>query len=150
LDLSDRLHNICFVQGLASNRIQMIVRSRNYQSFDEIAETALVEESAIASKQDRYCAEGPSAQKCSNCGKLGRSSSRCYFQDKREARVNPITVGDSKGISQVTCYRCGEKGHLARNCRETPRKRESNDNFKTSGNELRWTESSRPTIALTQ
>ena len=150
LDLSDRLRNICFVQGLASDRIQTIVRSRNYQSFDEIAETALVEESAIASKQERYRAEGPLAQKCSNCGKLGHPSSRCYFRDKREARVNPVTVGDFKGISQVTCFRCGEKGHLARNCRKTPRKRESNDNFKTSGNELRRTESSRPTVALTQ
>jgi len=27
LDLSDRLRNICFVQGLASDRIQTIVRS---------------------------------------------------------------------------------------------------------------------------
>lgn len=113
LDLSDRLRNICFVQGLVSDRIQTTVRSRNYQSFDEIAETALVEESAIASKQDRYRAEGPSTPKCSNCGKLGHSN-------------------------------------LARNCRKTPRKRESNDNFKTSGNEPRRTESSRPTVALTQ
>jgi hypothetical protein len=32
----------------------MIVRSRNYRDFDEIAETALMEESAIVSKQDRY------------------------------------------------------------------------------------------------
>ena len=47
LDLSDRLHNICFIQGSASDRIQTIVRSRNYRDFDEIAETALVEESAI-------------------------------------------------------------------------------------------------------
>jgi len=29
LDLSDRLRNICFVQGLASDRIQTIVWSRN-------------------------------------------------------------------------------------------------------------------------
>ena len=49
LDLADRLRNICFIQGLASDRIQTIVRSRNYQNFDETAETALVEESAIAS-----------------------------------------------------------------------------------------------------
>ena len=52
LDLSGRLRNICFIQGLASDRIQTIVRSRNYQNFDEIAETALVEESAIVSKQE--------------------------------------------------------------------------------------------------
>ena len=149
LDLSDRLRNICFVQGIASDRIQTRVRSRNYQSFDEIAETALVEESAIASKQDRYRAGFP-AQKCSNCGQSGHSSSRCYFRDKREARVNPITVGDSRDISQITCFRCGEKGHLARNCRKTPRKRENNDNFKTSGNESRRKEGSRPTVASTQ
>jgi len=38
VDLSDRLRNICFIRGLASDRIQTIVRSRNYQNFDEIAE----------------------------------------------------------------------------------------------------------------
>jgi hypothetical protein len=43
LDLSDRLRNICVVQGLVSDRIQTIVRSRKYRNFDEIAETALVE-----------------------------------------------------------------------------------------------------------
>jgi hypothetical protein len=58
LDLSDRLWNICFVQGLVSDRIQTIVPSRNYRNFDEIAETALVKESTIISKQDRYRAEG--------------------------------------------------------------------------------------------
>ena len=57
LDLSDRLHNICFIQGLASYRIQTIVRSRNYKNFDEIDDTALVEESAIASKQESCRAE---------------------------------------------------------------------------------------------
>jgi hypothetical protein len=31
LDLSDRLCNICFIQGLASDRIQMIVRSHNFK-----------------------------------------------------------------------------------------------------------------------
>jgi len=53
LDLADRLRNICFIQRLASDRIQTIVRSRNYQNFDEIAETALVEDSFIASRLDR-------------------------------------------------------------------------------------------------
>jgi hypothetical protein len=58
LHLSDRVRNICFVQGLASDRIQTIVRSRNYCDFDEIAETTLVEENAITSKQERYRAAG--------------------------------------------------------------------------------------------
>jgi len=46
------------VQGLASDRIQTIARSRNFRNFDEIAEIALVEESEITSKQDRYRTEG--------------------------------------------------------------------------------------------
>ena len=82
LDLSDRLRNICFIQGLASDRIQKTGRSRNYQNFDEIAETALVEESAIASKQGRYRAEGVSAYRCSNCGKPGHLSNKCYCEAK--------------------------------------------------------------------
>jgi len=98
LDLSDRLRNICFVQGLASDRIQTIVRSRNYQSFDEIAEMALVEESAITSKQDRYRSEGILAQRCSYCGKLGHSGNKCYSRGKGEARVNPV-------VSRFSCRR---------------------------------------------
>ena len=43
LTLADKLRNICFVQGLYSDRIQNIVRSRNYSSFDDFAETSLEE-----------------------------------------------------------------------------------------------------------
>jgi len=63
----------------------MIVRSRNYQNFDKITETALLEESTIVSKQERYWAEGVSAYRCSNCGKPGHSSNKCYSQSKGEA-----------------------------------------------------------------
>jgi len=150
LDLSDRLRNICFIQGLASDRIQTIVRSRNYQNFDEIAETALVEESAIASKQERYRAEGAAAHRCSNCGKSGHLSNKCYSRSKGEARVNPVVASGSGAVSQVTCFRCGEKGHIARNCRKPPRRKESDENSRMSGNEVRRPESSRPTVSSTQ
>jgi hypothetical protein len=150
LDLADRLRNICFIQGLASDRIQTIVRSRNYQHFDEIAETALVEESAIESRQDRHRQEGNSAQKCGNCGKMGHASNRCYVRTKRDARVNPVALGSSKIDSQITCYRCGEKGHVARKCWKPPRRRESSDTARPSGNESRRTERSRPTVAFIQ
>ena len=150
LDLSDRLRNICFIQGLASDRIQTTVRSCNYQNFDEIAETVLVEESAIASKQETYRAEGASVYRCSNCGKPGHSSNKCYSRSKGEARVNRIVANGSGAVSQVTCFRCGEKGHIARNCRKPPRRKESDDNHTTSGNEVRRPESSRPTVSSTQ
>jgi hypothetical protein len=150
LDLSDRLHNICFIQGLASDRIETIVRSRNYQHFDEIAETALVEESTIASKQERYWTEGVSAQRCSNCGKLGHSSNKCYSPSKVEALVNPIEASGSGTTSQVTCFQCGEKSHFARNCRKPPRRKESDDNRELLGNEVRRPDSSHPTVSSIQ
>ena len=74
---------ICFVQGLHSDRIRTIVRSRNYRNFDEIAETALVEGSAIVSKQDRYKGEGPVPNRCSSCGKMGHVSSKCFSREKK-------------------------------------------------------------------
>jgi hypothetical protein len=39
------------VQGLVSDCIQTIVQSRNYHNFDEIAQTAVVEESTIILKR---------------------------------------------------------------------------------------------------
>jgi hypothetical protein len=47
LTLSDSLRNLCFVQGLYSDRRKTIVSSRNHGNFDEIAETTLEEERAI-------------------------------------------------------------------------------------------------------
>jgi hypothetical protein len=53
LELSDRLRNIRLIQGLSSDSIQTIVRGRNCRDFDETAGSALVEERALVSKQDR-------------------------------------------------------------------------------------------------
>ena len=121
LDLSDSSRNICFVQGLSSDRIQTNVRSRNYDDFDEIAETALVEESAIASRHDRDRFGGSAFLKCSTCGKLGHASSRCYARERKEPRVNPVVMNSVGGASNMTCFRCGEKGHIVRHCKKLPR-----------------------------
>ena len=52
--LADKLRNICFVQGISSDRIKTVVHSRNGNTFDETAETELEEESTIFSKNERY------------------------------------------------------------------------------------------------
>ena len=150
LDLADRLRNICFIQGLASDRIQTTVRSCNYQNFDEIAEIALVEESAIASSLDRYRLEGTPTQKCGNCGKLGHASNRCYAQRKAEAQINPVMLGGLRTPNHITCFQCGEKGHVAWNCQKPPRRQEGSNTPKMSGNELRRMERSCLNVTSTQ
>lgn len=150
LDLSDRLRNIFFVQGLTSGRIQTIVRSRNYRNFDEIAETALVEESAIASRQDRYKFEGNAQLKCNSCGKAGHLSSKCFARERREARVSPVVAGSAGGASSIKCFRCGQKGHMARHCCKPPMKRLNGGDGRWPGNEQGRSEGSRPTVSSTQ
>lgn len=51
LNVSNKFRSICYIQGLYSDRIQVIVYSRNNGNFDDIAETTVKEESAIVSKQ---------------------------------------------------------------------------------------------------
>jgi hypothetical protein len=125
--LADKLRNICFVQGIASDRIQTIVRSRNGNTFDDIAETALEEESAIFSKNERY-RQGNAVGRleCSNCGKTGHIAAKCYLKDRKDVRVNKLgsegrggptkIQGGRKG--DVRCYNCGEVGHMARDCKK--------------------------------
>ena len=128
--LADKLRNICFVQGISSDRIQTIVRSRNGNAFDDIAETALEEESAIFSKNERY-KQGTAFGRlvCSNCGKTGHAASKCYFRDKRDVRVSKLGAETRGGLikygkEDFKCYNCGEVGHMARNCKKPrhPRK----------------------------
>jgi hypothetical protein len=121
------------MQGISSDRIQTIVRSRNGNTFDEIAETALEEESAIFSKNERY-RQGPNTGKlvCHNCWKTGHVADKCYLQEKRDVRVSKLgaELGESVGKprefrkNDVKCYNCGESGHIARECRKPwdPRK----------------------------
>jgi len=159
LTLANKLKNICFVQGLYSDRIQTIVRSRNHSDFDDITETALEEESAIFSKNERYKSSNAESPKCSNCNKLGHIASRCYLKDKKDTRVNQFSARNEnrEKNSEVTCFNCQGKGHMAKHCRK-PKKRferqglfkERNGSSNYSGNESRPSESSRPTVQSTQ
>lgn len=149
LNLSDKLRNICFIQGLYSDRIQTIVRSRNSENFDEIAETSPEEESAIISKNERYKGDTSTQVKCNNCGKLGHTSNKCYT--KKDHRVNQARL-DKPGTSrEVICFRCNTKGHFASDCRKAGDRSNRKDNRREkSGNENRLTEDSRPSVNTVQ
>jgi hypothetical protein len=82
-----------------------------------------VEENAITSKKDRYRAEGSAVPRCGSCGKVGHSSNKCFAREKREACLNPVATHMPDSSSSITCFRCREKGHLARHCQKPPRNR---------------------------
>jgi hypothetical protein len=86
LTLSDRLWNFCFIQGLHSDRIQTIVRSQNQDDFDEIAETALEEQSTIFSKNGRYKGPETPPLRCTNCGKMGHTSASVTSKVNRKIK----------------------------------------------------------------
>jgi len=74
LGMSDRLRNICVIHGLASDRIQTKVRSRNFKKFRRDSRDCPGGRERHIVQQERYRAEGASEFRCSNCGKLSHSS----------------------------------------------------------------------------
>jgi hypothetical protein len=149
LNLADRLRNICFIQGLYSDKIQTIVRSRNNEHFDEIGETALEEESAIVSKQERYRGDTVSPVKCGNCGKSEHPSSKCYA--RKDIRVNQVKVDKPGQSKEVICFRCNIRGHYAKDCRRAVGKFNKKINHQEkSGNENRLSANSHPTVSPIQ
>jgi len=64
---------------------------------------------------------------CSNCGKAGHLVAKCYLKDKKDVRVNRVGSearaitnkyqGSRNGV--IRCYKCGEVGHMARDCKKS-------------------------------
>jgi hypothetical protein len=71
------------------------MRSRNHSSFDDVAETALEEQSKIFSKTESYKSSNTNSEgpKCSNGNKLGHVASRCYLKDKKCTKFNQVSLG---------------------------------------------------------
>ena len=98
---------LCFVNGLSDDKIQMIVKSRNFANFNEMAELALSEESAIESRMGKF--RFANDEQCRICKKVGHDENKCFF------RKQVLKIGDEKK-SEVTCYKCKKKGHINPNC----------------------------------
>ena len=147
--------------GSKFREIQTLVISRNHSCYDDIAETALQEKSAIFSKNERYKSSNTnSGPKYSNYNKLGHVASRFYLKDGKYARVNHLSVRNEnrEKNSDNACYNCQGRGHMAKHCKK-PKKclqrqgliKERNGSNSHSGNEFRPSESSsRPTVPSTQ
>lgn len=113
IGLINHLGKACFIQGLANERIQTIVRSRGESILlSEAIELSLEEECAILSSKERSAptANGPPLR-CSNCNKLGHAASKCMELTKFPPR---------KVRSVLSCFNCGREGHVAKFCRRRP------------------------------
>jgi hypothetical protein len=114
------------------------VRSRNQDSFDEIAETTLEGESAIFFKNEMYKGPEKFSVQCTICKKMGHTINRCYLKHKQEGKVEVSHFKTNNQRKEFTCWNCGEKGHSSRFCRK-PRKNVAQEKRRTerSGNESR-------------
>lgn len=120
--------------------------------------TALEEESAIISKQERYKGEAGTPVKCGNCGKLGHFTQACFLRktprvgrtEVSQARVSQARREGTGRKFEVICYNCETKGHYARDCPRNNRKLDREDTRQEKpGNGNRLSEGSRPTVSST-
>jgi hypothetical protein len=131
--LTEKFRNICFVQGISSDRIQTIIRSRNGNTIDEFSETAIEEESVIFSKDERYRQETTFGRLiCSNCGKTWRTAAKFYKKDKKDIRVSKVgseaQAGTTKFLGSrnvvIGCQNCTQVCHMDRDCKKQTYRKE--------------------------
>ena len=122
----------------------------------------LEEESAIFSKNERYKNNNAHSEspKCSNCNKVGHVASRRYLKERKDTRFNHFSVKNEnrERNSDITCYNCQGRRHMAKHCRR-PKKRlerpglakDRNGGSNYPGNESRPSEiGSRPMVQFIQ
>ena len=112
--LIGHLGKACFLQGLSSERIQTIVRSRGKSiTLSQAVELSLEEECAIFSNREKSMAEGHI--RCTNCNRIGHTAGKC------KVRFSPAVARAERSVMNViSCYNCGRLGHVAREYRQRP------------------------------
>jgi len=119
--LINHLGKACFIQGLHSERIQTIVRSRGESILlSQAIEISLEEEGAILSVREKSGAVG-TLLRCHKCGRLGHTANKCRSIEKiphtRAREVNEFT--EVTEVAEImSCFNCGRDGHVAKNCRQ--------------------------------
>ena len=74
-------------------------------------------------KNNNVHSENP---KCNNCNKVGHVASSCYLRERKDTRVNQLSVKNEQRekSSDIACYNCQGKGHMAKHCRKPKRRLE--------------------------
>jgi hypothetical protein len=92
-----------FCTGISSYRIQTIGLSRNGNTFDEIAVTALEEENAIVCKNKLYRqGANPGRLVCHKCRKTGLVAAKCYLKDKKYIKSKYVGGGTKRNCWETS------------------------------------------------
>ncbi|PNF20391.1 hypothetical protein B7P43_G09709 [Cryptotermes secundus] len=128
--LVSQLGKACFIQGLANERIQTVVRARNPTHITEAAEIGTEEESALLSAKEKVHSvsqynDRSKDVRCNNCRRFGHRESQCFLTGRsKEVKV--------AAPAEKVCNFCNMPGHVAYTCWK---KKKRHGNF--SGNENR-------------
>ncbi|PNF39993.1 hypothetical protein B7P43_G15585 [Cryptotermes secundus] len=112
--LVSQLGKACFIQGLANERIQTVVRARNPTHITEAAEIGTEEESALLSAKEKVHSvsqynDRSKDVRCNNCRRFGHRESQCFLTGRsKEVKV--------AAPAEKVCNFCNMPGHVAYTC----------------------------------
>ena len=77
-----------------------------------------VQAAKLSKKESALYTSTQKAIKCFYCGKLGHKKSDCraWKAAQEKSKNGNGNGGKKKDLSNVTCYKCKQKGHYANNC----------------------------------
>jgi hypothetical protein len=112
--LVSQLGEACFIQGLANERIQTVVRTRSPSHITEDAEIGTEEECAWVSVKEKslngfHPNDSNKALRCNNCKCVGHKESQCFLT----SRLKEVGVTSPSG---KVCNYCNKPGHFAHEC----------------------------------